>query len=215
MTRDDPANHPQGDSASLSARRFGKADLRRVGQYLRDQRITSGISRRRLSERSGVSVAAIRALESGQSNPSLGTVVPVFEALGIMLDTVIEAARSARNPVIVTRAADGEANLAVGFADAALAAHIVTLPVKSMRPASESAGLHPSLGVVVEGTVIATVEVGEGPAVSASASGRVRLETGDNYHAQPGVVQSLANAGGRDARVLVVLDTRRTGEHTA
>lgn len=215
MTRDDPASGPEINPGPANARRFRKADLRRVGTYLRDQRIASGVSLRRLSELSGVSVAAIRTLEGGQSNPSLGTVVAVVEALGVMLDHVIEAARSNRSNVTVTPATDGDAYLSDGFAEAALSAHIVTLPVKSMHPNSDGAAKHPSLGVVIKGAVLAAVDT-TGASGGANRGGtRVRLEAGDNYHAQPGSVQSLANAGGRDARVLVVLDTRRDGGPTS
>jgi transcriptional regulator with XRE-family HTH domain len=214
MTGDNPADSLRGSPDAAQERRFAKTDLWRVGQHLRGQRIAAGMSLRRLSERSGVSVTAIRAIESGRANPSLATVVPVVEALGIMLDRVIKVPSSARSDLSVTRATDGDVYITNGLIEPALAAQIVTLPVKSIRHARDSAARNPSFCVVLQGTVFAAIDADGGPALPVPANGRVRLEAGDNYHAQPGVIQSLSSGGGRDARVLVVIDTRRNGEPT-
>jgi quercetin dioxygenase-like cupin family protein len=61
------------------------------------------------------------------------------------------------------------------------------------------------MGLVIEGPALAVVQSGA----------RHRLETGDVYHAQPGVVQGLAGAGVRPARLMHVVDTRRTAERVA
>ena len=205
-------SHSAAQPKRASGRRFGKADLRHVGQVLRDQRVAMGLSLRVLSERCGISIAAIRALEAGQSNPSLGTVVPVIEVLGVKLDRVIEVARAARGRVVVTRTREGDVNLSDGLSDAGLSANILSMPVKSMRPSPPGAASHPSFGIVLEGTVLANVEPDDGLADQSRRGRRVKLVTGDNYHAQPGVVKTLANGSAREARVLVVMDTRSHGD---
>ncbi len=208
MTAGDAVTGKRSIRASTGPRRFGKTDLRRVGKVLRDQRMALGLSMRGLSERSGVSIAAIRALEAGQSNPSLGTVVPVVEALDLKLDRVISAARAAQDRVAITRAGSGEASLSRGLVDAVLSARLMSLPVESMRPTPPDASRHPSLGVVVSGSVIVSVDADTERDGTPRAGQRIRLESGDNYHARPGVVKSLANAANADARVLMVLDIR-------
>jgi transcriptional regulator with XRE-family HTH domain len=181
--------------------RFGRDDLRLMGSVLRNQRTAAGMTLRRLSERSGIGVAAIRALESGQSNPSLATVVAVVEALGTTIDRALTAVRAARGRVVVTRAGPApQAALSDGLVEAALDAHTLALPVKSLAPAPSAAARHATLCLVVQGALVVTTATGE----------RVRLDEGDSYHAEPGTVQGWANAGARPVRLLSVADTRTT-----
>ena len=49
--------------------RFGRSELVAVGRRLRLHRVAKGWSLKRLSEVSGVSVAAIRKIELGESQP--------------------------------------------------------------------------------------------------------------------------------------------------
>lgn len=183
-------------------KRFGRADLARMGQFLRDERQARGLSLRALAERSGLSAGAIRALEAGQANPGLATALAVVEALDVDLDRAVESARAGRTSVAVHRA--GEDAAAV-FAGAALGLNVSELPAKSVGPSFGSGEAHPSMGLVAEGTVLAVVRSGT----------RHRLEKGDVYHAQPGVVQGLAAAGSQPARIMHVVDTRRTAERPA
>jgi hypothetical protein len=121
-----------------------------------------------------VAVGTIRASEPGASNPSLGTARAVVEALGLPLDRVVEAMREGRaRSAVVTRAAAGDADLPAGLADAAPAARIVTLPVKSLAPRPAEAAGRPSLAFAVAGRLLATTEAGE----------RVRPGPGDTCHA--------------------------------
>ena len=90
-------------AAASPARRFGKPDLAPMGTFLRAERQAKGMSLRSLAERCGMSVGAIRALEVGQSNSSLATVLAVVEALGVDLDRAVEAGR-AWQAVVVHRA---------------------------------------------------------------------------------------------------------------
>jgi transcriptional regulator with XRE-family HTH domain len=179
--------------------RFRKEDLTRLGRILRQQRTDSGLTLRGLAERSGISAGAIRAMESGGSNPSLTTVMAVVEALGLSVDALIEAV-SASSPrvAVVTRAAAGDKDLSEGLAGNALSARIVDLPAKALRPAAEVAVDRPSFGMVTAGEVLATTATGE----------RVRLDTGDAYHAQPAQVQTLAGGRNGPARLIQVVDLR-------
>ena len=61
--------------------RFGRSELVAVGRRLRLHRVAKSWSLKRLSEVSGVSVAAIRKIELGESNPGLLTVLVLLEAL--------------------------------------------------------------------------------------------------------------------------------------
>lgn len=74
--------------------RFGRDDLRLFGRYVRERRAAGGITLRELSEKSGVSIAAIRSLETGGANPSLPTVIQVIEALGTTIDRALAAVRA-------------------------------------------------------------------------------------------------------------------------
>lgn len=183
--------------------RFGRDDLRLLGRHLRDRRSGAGLTLRRLSEASGVSVAAIRALEAGQSNPGLPTVIAVVEALGTTIDRAIAAVRAARGRAVVTRGGGGGRRaLSDGLADPVLRAEALALAVKTMGPAPAEAAHHATLCMVVQGAL--TVTTAEGA--------RVRLDAGDTYHAEPGFVQGWANAGTRPVRVISVADTRTAAE---
>jgi transcriptional regulator with XRE-family HTH domain len=178
--------------------RFSKADLARLGKFLREQRQARMMTLRALADRSGLSAAAIRALEAGDVNPSLGTVLAVVDVLGVDLDQMVEAARDRRSNAVVLRA-DEAASDNGELRGAALAVTFEEVPAGSVAPAPETTARHPSLGMVVDGGVIAALGGG----------GRRRLEIGDVYHAQPGVLQGLAAVEARMARVLHVTDTRR------
>ncbi|MDR5653356.1 helix-turn-helix domain-containing protein [Ruixingdingia sedimenti] len=199
-----PARTPP-PAAPLPAR-FRKADLARLGRHLADQRQAAGLTLRALSDRSGISIGAIRALESGQSNPSLGTVVAVVEALGVSLDRMVAAAGAERPRVAVVTRAGAAEDLTDGLADAALSARLLALPPGPAHPAPEPAARHPSFAMVIAGRVLAATAAGDAPAA---------LGPGDSYHAQPGQVLALAHDGGGPARLLHVTDIRRDGQPDA
>jgi transcriptional regulator with XRE-family HTH domain len=60
-----------------------------IGQRLRDERIKAGLSQRELARRIGLSASLISQLESGQSNPSVGTLYAIVTELDISLDRVM------------------------------------------------------------------------------------------------------------------------------
>ena len=69
--------------------RFDRSELRAVGRRLRLKRVAKGWSLTHLSEMSGISVAAIRKVELGASNPSLLTIVALVEALDEPVDRLV------------------------------------------------------------------------------------------------------------------------------
>jgi transcriptional regulator with XRE-family HTH domain len=182
--------------------RFGRDDLRLFGRYVRERRTAGGITLRELAERSGVSIAAIRSLETGGANPSLPTVIEVIEALGTTIDRALAAVRAARGRVVVTRAANqasqGCTALSDGISQAALQGEACVLPVESVVSVPEAMALNASLCLVVDGALMVSTDAGD----------RVRIETGDTYHAEPRTVRSWANVGNRPVRLLCVADTR-------
>lgn len=183
-------------------RRFGREDLRLLGQHLRERRLAAGFTMRRLAEASGVSVAAIRALEAGGTNPSLPTVILVVEALGTTIDRALSAVRAARGRVVVTRAGTGRCGqpLSAGLAEAVLQAATILLAPKATGPVPPPLERHAAMCMVLDGTLAVTTAEGD----------RIVLETGDSYHAEPRVVQGWANAGHRPVRLLCAADTRIT-----
>lgn len=192
-----------GAGKPAQARRIGREDLSRIGRYLRTQRVAAEMTVPRLAERSGLSIGAIRAIEAGQSNPSLATVLAIVESLGLSLDALIEAARGdAGQVVVVTRAGEGDLELSLGLDAPRLAAKLIELPVKSMRRIPDEDATNPVMGMVVAGNLVVTTGSGE----------RVLVDGGDTYHAQAGHVKGWANRGIRPARLLHVSDTRRDTE---
>jgi transcriptional regulator with XRE-family HTH domain len=191
-----------GPGSGVGAARFGRDDLRLFGHYVRERRTAGGITLRELADKSGVSIAAIRSLETGGANPSLSTVIQVIEALGTTIDRALAAVRAARGRVVVTRSAlraqQGCTPLSEGVSDAVLRGEVCVLPVESVISMPEAMTQNPSLCLVVDGALMVTTDAGD----------RVRVETGDTYHAEPHVVRNWANVGSRPVRLLCVADTR-------
>jgi len=84
---------------------FGREHLRSLGRRLRELREARSWSLKRLSTESGVSVAAIQKIESGETNPSLLTVVAIADALGEPVDRLVAASRKANQVSSVVRGA--------------------------------------------------------------------------------------------------------------
>jgi transcriptional regulator with XRE-family HTH domain len=87
---------------------FGRAHLRSVGRRLRSLREARRWSLKRLAGESGVSIAAIQKIESGESNPSLLTVLAIAEVLGESVDRLVAASRKAGQLSHVVRGASPE-----------------------------------------------------------------------------------------------------------
>jgi transcriptional regulator with XRE-family HTH domain len=74
---------------------FGSEQLRSLGRRLRTLREARSWSLKRLSVESGVSVAAVQKIESGETKPSLLTALAIADALGESVDRLIAASRKA------------------------------------------------------------------------------------------------------------------------
>jgi transcriptional regulator with XRE-family HTH domain len=83
---------------------FHRGELRGVGRRLRLLRLGRGWSLKKLSDLSDISVATIRKIELGISNPSLLTVLALVEALDEPVDRLINEAISGRRQTQWVRA---------------------------------------------------------------------------------------------------------------
>jgi len=66
-----------------------EALLERVGQRVRRIRTHTGLSRRQLSERSGVSQRYLAQLESGHGNVSIALLMRISDALGLTIESLV------------------------------------------------------------------------------------------------------------------------------
>jgi hypothetical protein len=124
-------------------------------------------------------------------------VLGVVEALGVPIDHAVAAAHVDERRVVVTRAdavPAGNQRLSKGLTAPALDAWCVVLEPGALERIPAAIGQAPSLCMVTRGTIIA----------ARPETDRVRLETGDSYHAQAGQVQAWANAGDKPAQLICV-----------
>lgn len=161
----------------LQRGRFGRSELRAVGRRLRLHRVARGWSLKRLSEVSGISVAAIRKVELGESNPGLLTVLALLEALDKPVDRLIGEIVERERSIHPMRAADRERASADGAATVPLSAGLgkAAMAARHVRlEAGESLAMtdRPTFGYVLDGTV--RVAPADGPAESCDA--------GDAFH---------------------------------
>ena len=86
-----PKRATTSPSSSLAEQRDGHfdADIDRIGDRLRAERIKAGISQRELARRLQLSPSLISQLERGQSKPSVGTLYAIVTELNLSLDHVI------------------------------------------------------------------------------------------------------------------------------
>lgn len=74
-----------------------------IGDRIREERAKAGLSQRELARRLGVSPSLISQLESGQSNPSVGTLYSLVNELDLSLDRLIRGPDYVENgPVVST-----------------------------------------------------------------------------------------------------------------
>jgi len=85
--------------------------LKGIGERLREERVKAGISQRELARRLGVSPSLISQLESGQSNPSVGTLYAIVTELDVSLDRLIRGSDYVDNGKERAEQQDGSAPL--------------------------------------------------------------------------------------------------------
>lgn len=149
-----------------SENRFNRGELKAVGRQLRLFRTAKGWSLKKLSEVSGVSVAAIRKAELGESNPSLLTVLALVEALDESVDRLIGMVLNAGEQVRLVRAADHDGagtdiSLSEGISRRRMAGRKVALAAGESLSVAGAAQPSPMLGYVLEGGIVLTRADGE------------------------------------------------------
>lgn len=183
---------------------FGNQDLRALGNRLRHLREQRQWSLKRLAQESNVSVAAIRKIELGQSNPSILTVLSLVEALGESIDRLVSAAREGEARITITRANDRSNKPADNgdrtrdLADPAMRCSVVTLPAG--RALKNAGGRQMAFGYVLDGAV--------------SVADADPCHDGDAFHVSSLSRFRLKNAGGKQARLLLVTDLAKNGPDT-
>jgi transcriptional regulator with XRE-family HTH domain len=145
------------DTASDQAT-FGREELRVLGLRLRGLREARGLSLRRLSEESGVSVAAIQSLEAGGGNPGLLTVLSIAEALGEPVDRLVaDSQRSARPRTLVRGKLPRRLPVPLVLGDALdrprMRSVVMPIPAGGALAASDRPHEVPLFAYVIEGTV--------------------------------------------------------------
>jgi transcriptional regulator with XRE-family HTH domain len=157
--------------------RFDRSELRAVGRRLRLRRVAKGWSLKRLSEVSSISVAAIRKVELGESNPSLLTILALVEALDEPVDRLIGEVLERGDSIHVVRAAERAGAQAKAPQNQALtgalssdsmAGRLVRLVPGQHLPGTES----PIFGFVLNGEVV----------VSRSGGPADTCRQGDAFH---------------------------------
>lgn len=190
---------------------FGRAELIRFGQLLREARTEKGLSLRALAKSTSLSVNAIRNLEQAKGNPSLLTVMAVVSALELPIDKLIEGAR--RNPARVAVTRGGAPACVAGEDDAGQDGGV---PVTHADPRVRMTGRRIRLA---PGTVSRSdLLCGSGAYFCFVLSGRVHvsldgapaecLAKGDAFHAKPGVKSMFATVPEDSAELLLVADSR-------
>lgn len=177
---------------------FGNEDLRALGQRLRHLREQRQWSLKRLAQESEVSVAAIRKIELGQSNPSLLTILSLVEALGESIDRLIAAARDGDVRISITRAS-GQARKAAettdrtrDLTDPAMRCSVVSVPAG--RRLADAGDREAAFGYVLDGAV----------SVTGAEDDAERCAAGDAFHVASLSRFRLRSAGGKRARLILV-----------
>lgn len=181
---------------------FGEEQMRSLGRRLRELREARSWSLRRLATESGVSVAAVQKIESGESNPSLLTVLSLAEALGEPVDRLVAASRANASASTVTQAALPETNaqLDAFAASPRLGARLMVIaPRRSVAAPNLE---QPRFFFVLDGSV----------RFSFSDGTHETLQTGDSLHVAAGQTVRCANTLQRRSRLLFVADQRNQAE---
>ena len=65
---------------------IGIMDLKEIGQIIRERRAVLGVNQRTVSELSGVAVNTLVAIERGEGNPQITTLLDILETIGLQFD---------------------------------------------------------------------------------------------------------------------------------
>jgi transcriptional regulator with XRE-family HTH domain len=87
--------------------------LSSIAESIREERARSGLTLEQLAQRAELSTAHLSRLESGDRQPSVGTLIALSRALGVSMSTLLGERRGA--PAIATYAADAAGHEANGL----------------------------------------------------------------------------------------------------
>ncbi len=180
---------------------FGREELRLLGLRIRQLREGRGLSLRRLSEESGVSVAAIQSLEAGTGNPGLLTVLSIAEVLGEPVDRLVADSRRGARPRtlvrgVLPRRLPPALPLAEGLERQRMRSVALLVPPGGAVAAADRPADVPLFAYVIEGTVDVR-----------QADGRTdRLRAGDAIHVAGPAPADWTNPQARRAVVLCLTE---------
>jgi transcriptional regulator with XRE-family HTH domain len=180
---------------------FQREHLRSFGRRLRHLRKARSWSLKRLSAESGISIAAIQKIESGEANPSLLTVLAVAEVLGEPVDRLIGDSRQAGRAVRVVRGGlpqhgDRLQALASELLEPRLDSRLMILPARAALEADALPG--GVFAYVIDGAL----------SVSFADGGSQKLAVGDALHASKPLPIGWANPLPRRSLILCISDRR-------
>ena len=68
------------------SQQIGIMDLKEIGYAIKQRRRALGVNQRTTSELSGVAVNTLVAIERGEGNPQMSTLLDILDTLGLQLD---------------------------------------------------------------------------------------------------------------------------------
>ncbi|MBW1988963.1 MAG: helix-turn-helix transcriptional regulator [Deltaproteobacteria bacterium] len=171
-----------------------------IGEKIRSLRESQGITLEQLANDTGHSVDVLRAIESGETIPPVGTLLSVSRALGV------------ESSVFLKKAPSTKASRARAYTDRTRNYAYTTLSpgarhkhLKAFKVAIEPRKEHEGVGYTHEGEEFVYVLSGE---VQVTVGEQVNhLKRGDSLHFNSGLPHSLKNPGAKKTELLVVVYT--------
>jgi len=76
-------------------------DYKKLGERMRKERLSLGLTQEVLSEKAGISVSFLGQVERGERKPSLETVINIAKSLGVTVDFLLaDSYRTAPNSLV-------------------------------------------------------------------------------------------------------------------
>lgn len=68
-------------------------NAKEIGQTIKERRKLLGVNQQTLSDLAGIGINTLVAIERGEGNPQLTTLLQLFDTLGLQLDITIKTIR--------------------------------------------------------------------------------------------------------------------------
>ncbi len=65
---------------------IGKMNLKEIGRTVKERRNMLGVNQQTVSDLSGVAINTLVALERGEGNPQISTLMEILETIGLQID---------------------------------------------------------------------------------------------------------------------------------